>query len=618
MAFIRTFWKLLVVAKDLAVMVFLALFFMALLAIMSGRPNPAGPMDGALHIDLDGVVVEQPQVADAFSELSGGSTVKEHRLRDVIEMTERAAKDDNIKAVLLDLDGFMGAGQVANQRMGAALDKVRAAKKPVIAFATAYIDDSYLLAAHASEIWLDPMGLALIQGPGGKNLYYKGLLDKLGVTANIYRVGTYKSFVEPYSRTDQSPEAKQASQALADRLLDDWRTDVKKARPKADVDRIMKDPGGLAQAAGGDLAKVALDTGLVDKLGTRLDVEKRLKELAGEDAGWERAGFRAVSMEDYAAAAPTANYSGDIAVVTVAGSIVDGKAGPGTAAGDTIADLILTMLKDNPPKAIVVRVDSPGGSALASEKIRLALLEAKAQKIPVVISMANVAASGGYWVAMAGDTIFAEPSTITGSIGIFGILPSFENAMPKLGLNADGVSTTPLSGQPDVFGGPNEAFDQVLQSNIEQGYRRFVALVSGARKMTPEVVDSVAQGRVWDGGTARQHGLIDQFGGFDAALAKAAELAKLKVEDASVFYLEPQADFWNAMFGNWARADEPVVRGGFDVLRGRQDYMLALAVRDVEALVGGPTIRAACLECPPVLGGLKQPDAKGWLAWLAR
>src|SRR5688572_1367392 len=534
MRFLGAVWKLLVGIKDALVLIFMLMFFGLLYVGLQSRPNQVG--NGVLVLDLDGTVVEQPSTPDTAELLAGSQRLHEFSRRELVAVLDAAADDGRVKAVALDLDGFLGGGQTALGDVGAALGRVRKAGKPVVAYAAGYSDDGYQLAAHASEIWMHPLGAVAIAGPGGQNLYYKGLLDKLGVTANVYRVGTYKAAVEPFTRNDMSPEARENLQSLAGALLETWREDVTKARPAAAVDAYMRDPVAALGASGGDLGKAALAAKLVDKLGERRAFEQRLAELGGEDDS-QAGGYQAIDLDDFAADAADLDPQGPIGVITVAGDIVDGKARAGTAGGDSIAEAIEKGLRDDELKALVVRVDSPGGSVLASERIRQALLAAKASDIPVVISMGNVAASGGYWVATAGDYVFAEPSTITGSIGVFGILPSFEGTMAKLGLGADGVKTTPLSGEPDLFHGPGPEADRLLQAGVDGVYRNFLGIVAKARGKSPADIDRIAQGRVWDGGSARQLGLVDGFGGMDEAIAKAAELAKLG-DERGVRYLE--------------------------------------------------------------------------------
>lgn len=624
MGFVRGVWKVLVGIKDAMVLFLLLLFFGLLWAALSARPNPATVAGGALLVDLDGSLVEQPEEVDSFTALTGGSGVaKQHRLRDVAYAIEAAADDSRIKAVVLDLDSFIGGGQAAIQRVAEAVDTVRAAKKPVLAYATGYSDDAYQLASHASEIWLDPMGMAVFTGPGGSRLYYKGLIDRLGVTTKVYRVGTYKSFVEPYTRADQSPEAKEADQALAGAMWQGWLDAVGKARPKARIADFVTRPDQLAQAAGGDMAKAALDAGLVDRLGDRLAFGKRVAEIAGAESGKAEGSFKHTKLASWIAAKPAPN-GGQIGVITVAGEIVDGFALPGTAGGDTISKLLLDGLADKDLKALVVRVDSPGGSVLASEKIRQAILAAKAKGLPVVVSMGSVAASGGYWVSTPADRIYAEPSTITGSIGVFGIIPTFENALGKIGVTTDGVTTTPLSGQPDILGGTNASFDTLMQSSVENIYARFVGLVSQARRKPPAEIDRIAQGRVWDGGTARQIGLVDQFGSIEDAIADAAKRAGLDPASAKPVYLERKPDMFNTMLMAWLEEDEDEAQQGADLLsRLSRTRMAALfqAATDAQAIATGPALRVQCLECPRAAPPALPPRAtlfKTMLEWFAR
>ncbi len=600
MRFVGKVWRVIVGVKDALVLLFMLLFFGALYAALSANPYLGSGDEGALVLDISGAIVEQPSQADPFSLIGGGSpAVKEYRLRDLLHALRSAAKDDRVKAVALDLDTFTGGGQSALSDVGEALDAVKKAGKPVIAYATGYSDDSYLLAAHASEVWLNPLGGVLIAGPGGTNLYYKGLLDKLGVTANVYKAGTYKAAVEPFIRTEMSPEAREANVALAGALWSTWQDEVRTARPKAQIAPYVSAPAERVAQAGGDMAKAALTAGLVDKLGDRTEFGKRLAQLAGTHDEGVPGSFRKIDSDSWIASNPASGGAGEIGVITVAGNIVDGEAGPGTAGAETIVEAIEKGMATGNLKALVVRVDSPGGSTLASERIRRAVLDAKSRGLPVVISMGSVAASGGYWIATAGDRIYAEPETITGSIGVFGILPSFQGAMAKLGLNADGVATTPLSGQPDLFRGISPEASSLIQAGVDSTYVRFIGLVSAARKLPPARVNAIAQGRVWDGGTARQLGLIDGFGTLEDALAEAARRAKLDPATAQAVYLEKAPtlteEFLRAMSGS---GSAPAASDVFSRLAGRPEAMLAQAVGDIEQIMAGPAIQARCLECP--------------------
>jgi protease IV len=613
---LRGAWKLLVALKDALVLLLLFLFFGAIWAGLSSRPGAGSVGSGALVVKLDGALVEQAEVANPLGALSGDAPTKQFALRDVVRAIETAATDDRVKAVVLDLNGFMGGGAVALSDVGDALDKVRAAKKPVFAHALGYSDDSYQIAAHATQLWLDPMGFALFAGPGGTQLYYKGLFDRLGVNAHIYRVGKYKSAVEPYSRAEASPEAKEELNVLVKSLFAAWQADIAKARPQAKLAAYVSDP--VAATRGRDPAQAALAAGIVDKLGDETAFGAAVAAVAGE--GKKGAPFATIDLKRWIAANPADTGDGAIGVVTVAGVISDGEAGPGGAGGTMIAKQIDEAVSSGNFKALVVRIDSPGGSAFASEKIRLALGRAKAAGLPVVVSMSNVAASGGYWIAMAGDRVFAEPNTITGSIGVFGVIPTFEAALAKWGVTTDGVRTTPLSGQPDVFGGTTPEFDTVIQRSVEGTSARFIGLVSGARKLPAARVDEIAQGRVWDGGTARQIGLIDAFGGVDEAIAEAARRAKLDPAAAHAVWLERPPSFFEGVAGMFFGESEAARSVDVTSTLGRlRMAQLSSALADAKGLATGAAVQARCLECPmPLASGRAAQAPNMFLSWMFR
>lgn len=625
MKLVRGAWRLLVGIKDALVLVAMLLFFGVLFAALNGRARPAAIPTGALLLDLDGPIVEQPEEAAPLAMVSGQQVGNQYRLRDVLRALDAAKTDDRVKAVVLDLDRFGGAYPAALGEVADRLAAVKRAGKPVLAYATGYTDGGYRLAAAASEVWMNPQGGILFAGPGGSQLYYKGLLDKLGVNAHVYRVGRYKSAVEPYILTQASPDSRAASEALYGGLFQDWQDDIRKARPKAQIAPWLGNPQALVQQAGGDIAQANLSTGLVDKLGDRIAFGRRVAQIVGGDdskpAGW----FNTIKLVNYIDANPVPT-KGDIGVITVAGTIMDGEQQPGTAGGETISKLLYRGLNEQKLKALVVRVDSPGGSTFASEQIRQAVLEAKRRGLPVVISMGGIAASGGYWVSTAGDAIFAEPNTVTGSIGIFGIIPTFENTLAKIGLTTDGVKTTPLSGQPDVLAGTNPAVDAIIQANIEHGYRDFIGKVSAARKLPPARVDEIAQGRVWLGGPARQLGLVDRFGGLDDAVAEAARRAK--VAKPTVVWLEKKPGFAAQIAKQIAsREDDEDAQAGeargadvFARFAWQRQALLTQALGDAKRmLVGGASVRAECLECAgigPV--GIRAEDRTLWQAVLAK
>ncbi|MDB5692494.1 MAG: sppA [Alphaproteobacteria bacterium] len=622
MTFAGKMWKLLVGVKDALVLIAMLLFFVGLWAAMSARPTVGSGQKGALLLRLDGPVVEQPSQPTASQVFGGSRGPHEYRLRDMIQALRTAAKDKRVPAVALDLDIFAGGGQTALSQVGAALDEVRKAGKPVLAYATAYDDDSYQLASHASEVWLNPLGGVIVTGPGGSELFFKGLMDKIGVTANVYRVGTYKAAVEPFIRNDMSPEAKQALQGVYGSMWESWQQEVKRARPKADIAAYVADPNGRIAAAGGDMAQAALKAGLVDHVGDRTAFGKRVAQIAGTRDEDVPGSFRKIDYESWAAANPV-DDDGQIGIVTVAGDIVDGDAGPGTAGAETIVRALNRALRDRDLKALVLRVDSPGGSALASERIRQAVLAAKAKGLPVVVSMGNLAASGGYWVSTAGDKIYAEPSTITGSIGVFAILPSFQGTLAKLGIGADGVKTTPLSGEPDLMRGPSPEVGKLLQTGVDSIYRRFLAVVGASRHMRPEQVDKIGQGHIWDGGTARQLGLVDAFGGLDDAVREAARLAKLDPGKAKAVWLEKKPDFGDRLLASLARGnkddDEQAGGDAFARIAGKPRLLLVRAMAEADRLLSGPAIQARCLECPGSDSAVRQPPrTSGFTLWLMK
>lgn len=624
MGFARKVWHLLVAVKDGLSLVFLLLFFGLLYAALTARPSPAQIRDGALLLELDGVVVEEKSIIDPIEALlSGSAPIGEYQARDMVQAIEAAARDDRIKAIVLDMTNFMGGGQVHMQAIGAALDRAKAANKPVLAYATVYTDDAVMLAAHASEVWVDPLGGAIITGPGGSRLYYSELLENLKIKARVYKVGTYKSAVEPYFRNSMSPEARENYEALYGSLWEEWQANVKKARPQLKMDLVTKTPAEWIAASSGNLAQAALAAGLVDKLGSRTAFGQHVAQIVGDDPMDKAPGnFAHTDYGPWLADSAPSVRGKTIGVITIAGEIVDGDAGPGTAGGDRIAAALDEALEDD-LAALVVRVDSPGGSVLASEEIRRAILRHKAKNIPIAVSMANLAASGGYWVSTPGDRIFAEPETITGSIGIFAVIPTFEDAAAEWGVNADGVRTTPLSGQPDLVAGFTPEVDSILQSSIEDGYRRFLTRVAQSRNMTNAQVDVIAQGRVWDGGTARQIGLVDQYGGIEDAIVWAAKQAKLESGDWHVEYLGEDINPYQSLIQSLVAGDGEARRSAgpdlFGMVALRQQALTGQAASDLDRLLGTRGMQVYCLECPvSPRAQAEASEPKGWFAAMAK
>ncbi len=603
MGFARGAWRFLVGVKDMLVLLLLLLFFGLLWAALNQRTIPSVPSGSALVLDLDGSIVDQATARSLSSVALGGDVSGEIQARDIISAIDAAAADGKIKALVLDLDTFLGAGQANLQSIGSAIDRFRKAGKQVDAFATAYTDDSYYLAARANRIWLNPLGGVLVSGPGGTGLYFKEALDKLDIDIEVFRVGTYKAAVEPFLRNDASPEAKAADQALVDGLWAEWRRDVSAARPAADFNRWLAGlPQRIAQA-GGDQAEAARAAGLIDRIDSRDGFDAAMIETLGAADTDEGYGFKSVRLRRYLAATrgllPASGPA--VGVVYVTGSIVDGEAPRGTAGSTSIADAIAEAVEKQPDlKALVVRIDSGGGSVLASEDIRQALLAAKAGGLPLVASFGPVAASGGYWVATAADAIYAQPSTITGSIGVFAVLPSFPRALSRLGIGTDGVKSTPYSGEPNVLGGLGSETRALLQMGVEDAYWRFVTLVAQTRKLPVEEVDKVAQGRVWTGTAAKQLKLVDTLGGLDAAVADAARRGGIEGE-VRVINIEPSEPAILAVLESLTESESGEagvrLRDPFAklVLAGRQRLMASIG--DLQLLGGGATMQAACLGC---------------------
>lgn len=627
MNFALKVWKLLVAIKDGLALLLLLLFFAALYAALSTAPGPGQVRKGALLIDLSGVIVEEKTAIDPLSILlSRELPLREFRARDVTRALRLAAGDDRIKAVVLDMSGFLGGGMVHMQEIGKAIDAVRAAGKPVLAYAVAYVDDSILLAAHASEVWIDPLGAAFVTGPGGKQLYYGPLLERLKVTTHVFRVGTFKSAVEPWTLDGPSPASREAYTALYRTQWRIWQAEVARVRPKADIAGVTTDPAGWVARAGGDLALAARQAGLVDRIGSRTAFGERVAEIVGKDNSDQRPGsFAHTDFDAWIAANPESSSGKAIGVITVAGEIVDGHAGPGAAGDERIVGLLDDALDDD-LAALVVRIDSPGGSLLAAERIREAIERFARKDIPVVVSMANVAASGGVWVSMPARRIFAEPASVTGSIGVFAILPTFERALADIGVKADGVGTTPLSGQPDLLSGLAPEVSAIIQGNVESSYRKFLALVGKSRGKSVEEVERFAEGRPWDGASARRFGLIDEFGGLDDALAWAAKAAGLEPGGWHARYLGEKAGGLAALLqglpGSVMVRDSDS-RDGVAMLARRQSALFARALADLQRLIARRGLQAYCLECPllpaaPMLGAAEASAFAGIAALPAR
>lgn len=600
MEFARKVWKLLVAVKDGLVLLFMLGFFGALYALLSIRPAPGKIEDGALLIELSGVVVEEPSRVDPLSVLTASQApTREFRARNVARVIRASAKDKRVKAVVLDLSRFLGGGYVNLREIGQAMDEVRAAGKPVLTFANGYVDDGVQLAAHASEVWLDPMGAAFIAGPGGNSMYFGRAIEKYGVKPHVFRVGTYKSAVEPYLLDGPSEPARQSLEAVYAGRFAAYREEITKARPRIQFDTVTKEQVTWIESAKGDLAAAAKAAGLVDRLGSKTAFGERVAEITGKPlGGGEEGDFAATDYDTYLAATPPAKEGAKIGVVTIAGTIVDGEAGPGTAGGERIAQILDDAL-DEDLKALVVRIDSPGGSTVASERIRLAIDAFKQKKIPVVVSMGDMAASGGYWVATPARRIFADRGSVTGSIGVFAVLASFEDVLADFGVTGGGVKTTPLSGQPDVLFGLSPEMERIFQASVEDNYGKFIGYVAKSRGRTPAQVDEIAQGRVWIGSDARRIGLIDEYGDLQAALAYAAKEAGLGNKPWHAQYLGEESDTFSDFLTQLRNTETASRQGDFAaMIAERQQQAAATLLANVRQMTEMRGVQAYCTECP--------------------
>ncbi|ECA8968868.1 signal peptide peptidase SppA [Salmonella enterica subsp. enterica serovar Omuna] len=544
--FFKWTWRVLNFVREMVLnlfFIFLVLVGVGIWMQIGNGSNSEQTARGALLLDISGVIVDKPSTNHRLGalgrQLFGASSdrLQENSLFDIVNTIRQAKDDRNITGIVLDLKNFTGADQPSMRYIGKALREFRDSGKPVFAVGENYSQGQYYLASFANKIWLSPQGQVDLHGFATNGLYYKTLLDKLKVSTHVFRVGTYKSAVEPFIRDDMSPAAREADSRWIGEL---WQNYLHTVSANRQISPQQLFPGAQAiidglTSVGGDTAKYALDHKLVDALASSADVEKALTK----QFGWSKTenNYRVISYYDYSLKTP-ADTGGTIAVIFANGAIMDGEETPGNVGGDTTASQIRDARLDPKVKAIVLRVNSPGGSVNASEVIRAELAAAKAAGKPVVVSMGGMAASGGYWISTPANYIVASPSTLTGSIGIFGVINTVENSLSSIGVHSDGVSTSPLA-DISMTKALSPEVQQMMQLSIEYGYKRFITLVADARKRTPGQIDKIAQGHVWTGEDAKANGLVDSLGDFDDAVAKAAELAKLKQWHLDYYQDEP-------------------------------------------------------------------------------
>ncbi|GKR09208.1 protease [Aeromonas caviae] len=561
----RSLWRLLNFTRLMLVNLLFLLVVLVIVFSVSQSETPSTPIEGALTLNLSGVLVEQRTQTDPTVQLlrqmdKGDEQPSEIVLSDLLWAIKSAGNDDRIKALVIKPQGLQGASLSKLQEVTAAIDAFKESGKPVIAMADYYSQGAYLLAAHADHVLLNQSGAVLIEGLGVYQTYFKSALEKLNITPHVFKVGTYKSFVEPYTRDEMSPESKEANQRWLDQLWQSYVADVAEQR-EIEPDAVAPNKDHfleLLRKAGGNAASYALDNGLVDQLATRDEMTQAVIKEVGEadDHGW-----KGVGLKEYLAAIPEQypqSGKDEVGLITASGAIMDGVQPAGTIGGDSLADLLAEARRDDQVKAVVLRVDSPGGSAFAAEQIRAELLALKQAGKPVVISMGSYAASGGYWISADADKIFASPTTLTGSIGVFGMFATIDKALSQYGVHTDGVGTTDFVGVGLTRALPDHV-GEAIQLSVEDTYQRFVGLVGKGRGLSLEEAEKAAEGRVWTGQDAKALGLVDEFGNLDDALKAAADLANLKSWQVTPIAPEESArdKFLRELFDSSAQALAP-------------------------------------------------------------
>jgi protease-4 len=553
----------------------LGLFLLLLISLVGERGFV--PSTAALVIAPQGALVDQlsgDPLERAIAK-ARGTPLQETLLRDIVDALRAARDDDRIKAVVLQLDGLAGAGLSKLQEIGDELVEFKQSGKPIIAVGDGFTRDQYYLAAQADRIYMHPMGMVLIDGYSRFLPYYKSALDLLYIDYNVWTVGEYKSFVEPITRDDMSPQDEEASRVFLQSLWDSYQRDVTAARqlPGPALQRYADDIVSLLADSGGDTAKLALDYGLIDELLPRDLMRERIRTAIGEQpetAGQEDE-YTAVSLESYVAeirtnSAPPVRPS-KVAVIVASGTILDGVQPPGTIGGDSLADLIRQVRADDSVKALVLRVDSGGGSAFASDIILRELQVFQDSDRPVVVSMGSVAASGGYWISMSADEIWASATTLTGSIGVGATIPTIPRTLDRLGVHVDGLGTTELSGAFDITRSMSDTVKGLIAQSIQSTYAEFIGKVAEHRNRPVEDVDSAARGRVWVGADALNRGLVDRLGTLADAIGSAAELAGLEEDGYSVEYVEQQLAFVERLVLGLTTEALPAVDAAFGAAR---------------------------------------------------
>ncbi|OCG23860.1 signal peptide peptidase SppA [Gilliamella sp. wkB108] len=551
LSFFKTIWKIINLIREiflnLIFLIIIILIFSAISLVKEAQKQEIVPQKGALVLDIEGVIVDNSLYSDNIYALQNkiyGKSVNIARENSLFVLTQKiaqATKDPNIKSIILKLDNFVGADMSSLQYIGKYLTKFSNAKKPIYAIGSNFNQSQYYLASYADEIYLKPQGAVNVFGLSASNLYYNTLLKNLKVNTHVFRVGTYKSAVEPFLRDNMSEEAKSNTTRWLTLMWNSYLNDISSQRKRPAAQLVATPAEMLSQlkAANGSMSQYALSNGLVDVIASSYEFELEMSHT------------NEVSIYDYQLKKQQKDESDDeksdkpiIAVVFVNGTITSGESSSNVAGSLDIVNQLRKIRSNLNIGAVVLRVNSPGGSVEASEAIREELEAIRDNQIPVVVSMGGMAASGGYWVSTASDFIFASPTTITGSIGIFGIIPTFEKSLSHIGVYSDGVTTSPLSKSNLAEDLPDE-MSQLIQINIENGYNTFISLVAQARHMSSEQVDKIAQGQVWLGIEANKNGLVDKLGDFDDAVEMAATLAHLT--DYKIDWQKPETKWFNVL-----------------------------------------------------------------------
>ncbi|WP_371379302.1 signal peptide peptidase SppA [Thalassotalea aquiviva] len=548
---LKKIWGLINTTRKIIVnLVFFGFLFLFFILLSDDSDKIVVPDSAALILNLNGDIVEQKTQIDPADALLMEALGEEEEnpeilITDLLDTIKRAKNDDRIKVLVLSPQKLGRAGLHHLQVIGDAIDDFKESGKEVLAYGGYFNQNQYYIAAHADQVWLNPEGAIILEGFGRYRTYFKSALEKLNVTQHVFKVGTYKSAVEPYIRDDMSEQAKEANEAWLNQLWASYKADVAEQRNISveDFDESAQDLLQKLNQADGSFAVYALNNGFVDELRTQEQIRVALMEKVGK--GSSKDTFAKIYYKDYSQATknpfPIVNpHTDKVAIVVAKGNILNGHQKPGTIGGQSTAKLLRKARMNDNVKAVVLRVDSPGGSAYASEVIRQEVELLKAAGKPVIASMANYAASGGYWISVSANEIWASENTITGSIGIFGMFMTLEKALDKIGIHTDGVGTTDFAGV-GITRELNEDIGKIIQANINRGYKNFITLVANNRNMTPEQVDNIAQGRVWTGAKAQELGLVDKLGDLNDAIVAAANIAGLESYDTLLIEKELSA-----------------------------------------------------------------------------